>query len=204
MNKLKKRSVMSEKLRFISGFFAMLVLIISCSSSKVQNGINGGFENNDYGSEDPDGWFANRLPQTEKYAELKIENETVHSGNESVSIAISKSHPPRQTVYNWVKRVDGLKASEIYELEGWIKTREIKNSPFIEVQCWNNRGNKLIGRVSTENKYRITGTRNWQLVKTIFEIPKETTKVLILARVGSYENNGGKVWFDDIQLKRFK
>lgn len=204
MYKLKKRSVTSEKLRFISGFFAMLVLIISCNSSNVQNGINGGFENNDYGSEEPDGWFANRLPQTEKYAELKIENETAHSGNESVSIAISKYHPQRQTVYNWVKKVDGLKVSEIYELEGWIKTREIKNSPFIEVQYWNNRENKLIGRVTTENKYKITGTKNWQLVKTIFEIPKETTKILILARVGSYENKGGKVWFDDIQLKRFK
>ncbi|MEW6701698.1 MAG: hypothetical protein AB1298_03175, partial [Bacteroidota bacterium] len=139
---------------------------------------------------------------TEKYAILAIDNSVSHKGKKSVLISISQNHPLKQSVYNWVRRIEGLEVSSIYELEGWIKTEGIQKSPYFEIQCWDK--NKIIGRASTEQMYSLTGTKDWRYLKTIFTIPKGMVKVLLVAGVRSSENNGGKVWFDDIQIRKIR
>lgn len=181
--------------------FLALIVFVSCSGVKVNDAINGGFENN-YDGVTPDGWSANSLPQIKKYADLSIDNSVAHTGDKSILISISNDHPSDKTIYNWIRRIDGLKDDEIYELQGWVKTKNIKNSPFIDVQCWND--TKIIGSASTTNGYSVTGTKDWQLIKTIFTIPKSTSKILIRIGIISSENNGGKVWFDDVQIRKIK
>jgi len=201
MDKLEKRDTQLKRTIYFLVTVILIALFESCSSSSVRDGINGGFES-DYDGENPDGWFANDLPQTKKYAELSIDNSTAHTGDQSILISISNNHPANKTFYNWIRRVDSIKEEGIYELQGWIKTEGIKNSPFIDVQCWNN--TKMIGTASTSQNYSITGTKNWQHVKTIFSVPKGTSKILIRAGITSTENKGGKVWFDDIKISKTK
>ena len=176
----------------------MLMAVFSCSSSRINDDINGSFENDSEG-ENPDGWFANNLPLTRKYAKLSVDNSTFHSGDKSILISISDHHPKEITVYNWIRRIDGLKVGDNYELQGWVKTEQLKSPPFIEVQFWNS--SQMIGTASTTRGYLITGTKNWQRVKTIFSVPNGTSKILIRAGISSSRNNGGKVWFDDIQIQ---
>ncbi len=185
-------------------FYTTMVLTLSCGSSapSLNDYINGGFEEKDSGNPDPDGWFPNRLPALSGFVKFELEDKTVHGGEKSISISISKSQPGKSNIYNWVNIVEGLGAKDVYELNGWIKTREITNSPFIEIQFWNRKQNKLIAKVSTLNQYPVTGTNNWHNVKTTFTVPEGTTRVLIIAGITSNGNSGGKVWFDDIQLKK--
>lgn len=179
-------------------------MTLSCSGSvpSLNDYINGGFEEKDSGNPDPDGWFPNRLPGLNSLVKFELENETAHSGEKSISISITKAPSGKSTIYNWVKIIEGLKAKDIYELTGWIKTKKITNSPFIEIQFWNKKQNKLIAKVSTLTQYPITGTSNWHNVKTTFTVPEATTRALIIAGITSGGNVGGKVWFDDIQLKK--
>ena len=176
----------------------IILAIFSCSGSKINDTINGGFESS-YNGDNPDGWFTNSLLRTPKYAELSVDNSAAHTGSKSILISISDHHPKVVTVYNWVRRIDGLREGETYELQGWVKTEKLKSSPFIEVQFWNS--SQMIGTASTTRGYLINGTKRWQLVKTIFSVPKSASKVLIRAGISSNKNNGGKVWFDDIQIQ---
>lgn len=180
--------------------FLVIGIFVSCSSVNIEDTINGGFEESDYDGEFPDGWFANNFSQTKKHAELLVDNSVAHSGDRSILISISKDHPPEIIIYNWIRRVDGLIVGETYELQGWVKTEKIKNSPFLDVQCWNNV--KIIGSASTIKSNSVSGTKNWQFIKTIFNVPKSTLKILIRAGIKSSGNNGGKVWFDDIQISK--
>ena len=200
---------MLRRLRFILKFLLLTVFLSVSCSSVVHDKLNGGFENN-FDDDNPDGWTSNLLPQTVKYARLAVDNSVAHSGDKSISISISKTHPSTNNVYNWVRRVDGLKPA-VYELSGWIKTEGIKSSPFIEVECWNAE-NKMLGSATTETLNPVTGTQNWKQVKTLFKIPPGTIKVLIIAGIGSSQNfgelsranSGGKVWFDDINISPVK
>lgn len=184
-----------KRLSLISKIILIVFLAASCSSV-VRDKLNGGFENSF--DDNPDGWTSNQLPQTAKYARLEVDNSVAHSGRSSISIAISKTHPEGNATYNWVRRVDGLKPA-VYELSGWIKTERIKNSPFIEVQCWNAE-NEMIGSASTARVSPVTGSQNWKEAKTLFKIPAGTKKILLIAGIGSSQNSGGKVWFDDINI----
>ena len=58
----------------------------------------------------------------------------------------------------------------------------------------------MIGSASTRKMFSVIGTYNWRRVNTLFRIPKGTTKILIRAAIQSSGNEGGKVWFDDIQF----
>lgn len=200
MNKLERSNARLKKIILLVVILIPAALLLSCSSV-VHDKLNGGFENN-FDDDNPDGWTSNQMPQTVKYARLEVDNSISHSGDKSISISISKTHPFTNTVYNWVRRVDGLKPA-VYELSGWIKTEGIKNSAFIEVECWN-ADNKMLGSATTETLHPVTGTQNWKQVKTLFKIPPGTIKALIIAGIGSSQNSGGKVWFDDINIAPVK
>ena len=68
------------------------------------------------------------------------------------------------------------------------------------VQCWDE-NNKMVGFFTTQRTYQIQGTTNWTEVKTDFTVPEGTKEVRIRAGITSPENNGGKVWFDDIKIE---
>ena len=85
------------KTTFLSGLFILFALLQACSSAVVRDkvirhnavpkNINGGFENVD-SDNTPDGWYANNLPQTKKYAEFSVDNSVSHSGSRSIRISI--------------------------------------------------------------------------------------------------------------------
>ncbi len=193
---------MANNAKLACVYLILSIIIFSCSSTKVPDKINGGFETSSSDNEDPDGWFPNRLSTSNRNIEFKLDGETAHGGGKSISISISKSAGDKSNIYNWVKNIEGLETKSVYELSGWIKTNNVKNSPFIEIQCWNRKADKLIAKTSTTKLYPIMGTKNWQNVKFMFNVPAGTTKVLILAGLPGSGNNGGKVWFDDIQIKK--
>ena len=182
-------------------FFSLIVL--SCSSVSEKNFINGSFEKS-YDGESPDGWFANNLPHAKKYAVFAVDKTVFHSGGNSILISLDKKLPDESFTYNWARRIDGLKPSGVYQLQGWIKTREIKNSPYIEIQCWNSRTDQLVASISTKSRFQITGTSNWKRVDMIIKIPSGIDKVLLIAGVPSKNNDGGKVWFDDISISQLE
>ncbi len=176
-----------------------LLTFTSCTSLTTNGLVNEGFETVSDGK-NPVGWVANNLNLSKKHAELSVDNSISHSGDRSIFISISDHHPPNMIIYNWFKRVDGLQPGWIYELDAWIKTEKIKYSPFIEIQFWNKL--KMVGVTSTLQDNFIKGTRNWVPVKKTISIPKGTTKILLKAALQSLGNNGGRVWFDDIRIKK--
>ncbi len=197
------------KLSRIIKIFPWLILVTtltvleSCSSSVIRNDINGSFEEL-LDEKTPDGWYANNLSGTRKFADLSIDHLVSHSGKQSIEIAFNKKLPHESFMYNWVRRVDGLKSLNVYELQGWIKTTGIKNSPSLEVQFWGQQENKLIGTISTKDRFPIVGTNNWKRVNVIFKIPPKVNKILLFAGVDGLDNDGGKVWFDDISLTQIR
>jgi hypothetical protein len=163
--------------------------------------LDEGFENVSDGT-NPDGWVANNYKLPAHYAELAVDNTISHDGNKSIFVSISKKHPLKTRMYNWFKRVDGLEIENVYELSGWIKIENIRSSPFIEIQFWNKYSK--VGVVSTLHDNFFTGTTNWVQIKKLLSVPKGTTKIMLRAALQSSNNNGGRVWFDDIQIKRLE
>ncbi|MBX3006798.1 MAG: hypothetical protein KF816_02105 [Melioribacteraceae bacterium] len=190
---------MNKKWNITWAIFLLQIVLISCGSIKLHDIINGGFEiSNEDGS--PAGWYANNMVATKTDAEFQVDNSIAHTGEKSIKISISGNASKENKIYNWIRSVDA--ESGIYELNGWVKTEDVKNSPFIEVQCFNK--NKMIGSVTTARSHSITGTKTWQLVKLMFTVPKGSSKILIRAGISSARNNGSKVWFDDFTLNKVR
>lgn len=189
--------MIQSKLRYFALPFYLILL--SCSSVTTHDSMLESFETISDGK-NPDGWVANNLNLKKEAAELSVDNSVSHSGKRSILISISNRHPPTNKVYNWIKRVDGMYASITYELSGWVKTENIKFSPFVEVQFWDN--TKMIGIVNSKKDFLITGTKKWQIFKQIIIVPQGTAKILLKAALQSRGNNGGRVWFDDIQIEK--
>ncbi len=175
-------------------------LIFSCSSIPTEDTINGGFEKES--DNEPEGWISNLLPQISDYVKFTVDDNTFHSGGSSFLIELSKSQPEKQTIYKLTRRLPGFETSVVYELQGWIKTENIKNSPFLEAQCWSQ--TTMLGYASSKKIMNITGTTDWKFVNAVFRVPKETVKILIVLGVPSTKNNNVKVWFDDIQVKKVR
>lgn len=203
MNRLRGKFSRTKKIIPILIIVTTMGLLESCSNSAVRNDINGSFEEI-FDGKNPDGWYANNLSGTRKYADLSVDHSVSHSGKQSIKIAFNKKMPHESFMYNWVRRVDGLKSLDVFELQGWIKTTGIKNSPSLEVQFFDQQENKLIGTISTKERFPITGTNNWKKVSIIFKIPPKVNKILLFAGVNGLDNDGGKVWFDDISITPLK
>lgn len=179
-----------------------LVFILSCSAGKSSDRFNGGFEESVEDNDDPIGWSASYVNPEINGVRLQVDDSEAYTGSKSIMISIPKNTTPAQNVYKWVKRIDGMQTSAVYEISAWIKVKGIKNSPLIEAQCWGRQ--KMLGRTTSEKVNRITGTKNWQNVKMIFSIPAGTSKVLLFAELPGKENEGGTVWFDDIIVKKVR
>jgi len=181
--------------------FALLfyLILLSCSSVTTHDSMFESFETISDGK-NPDGWVANNLNLPKETAELSVDNSVSHGGERSILISISNLHPSTNAIYNWIKRVEGMHAGITYELTGWVKTKNIKFSPFVEIQFWGK--TKMIGLVNSIKDFSMTDVRNWEPFKKIILVPQGTVKVLLKAALQSRGNNGGRVWFDDIQIKK--
>ncbi|MCD6162131.1 MAG: hypothetical protein J7K40_06930 [candidate division Zixibacteria bacterium] len=89
---------------------------------------NGGFENKSTANNDPNGWFATRVPQTAEHVLFDRDSEIVHSGSYSVSIEIKDSHPEDTIAYNWMHSIEKFEIGKAYQLNGWIKTKDLKKT----------------------------------------------------------------------------
>ncbi|MBN2072308.1 MAG: carbohydrate binding domain-containing protein [Candidatus Krumholzibacteriota bacterium] len=191
-------------IRVLVGVSFSLILIAGaagyCGDGQTNFVKNGGFEYELGSGENPDHWNATRVPQMKDFVDLKWDKDFFHSGKRSVSITIGKDHPRTMIHYHWnqapLKCIPGL----TYEISGWIKTQDLKESASILVQCWDRGMKKRLGLVSTEHDYKVLGTSDWTEVKTTIKIPEGTWRVVILAGILGHANPGGKVWFDDISV----
>jgi beta-lactamase regulating signal transducer with metallopeptidase domain len=158
---------------------------------------NGGFEEVQDGSSDPDSWFATRYPPTAGHHVL-ASSPVAHSGKRSVFVEVAESHPDRRVDYNWTAVAKGWKVGEIYELSGWIKTENAKGPGFLMAQCWSEDGKQALGY--SERPCDVTGTTDWTRVSTLLRVPEGTASVRIRAGLTSKDNKGAKAWIDDISL----
>jgi hypothetical protein len=101
---------------------------------------NGGFEERQSTSSDPQGWFGTRVPRNFGHFQMGAAQAVAHSGQRSVFVAISNSHPDLKVAYNWTADAKGWQASETYELSGWIKVENVNDPAFIMAQFWDDEG----------------------------------------------------------------
>jgi beta-lactamase regulating signal transducer with metallopeptidase domain len=163
---------------------------------------NGGFEESQDYSTDPEGWFATRWPKTPGHYLLSASKSLAHGGKRSVVVEIGDSHPDTRVDYNWTAVAKGWKAGETYELSGWIKTENVKQTAFIMAQFWSEEGasKKMIGGATTQMTHPVKGTTDWTRVTTRLRVPEGTGEVRIRAGLSSQDNRGAKAWLDDISL----
>ncbi len=163
--------------------------------------INDGFETVRKGSQEPEDWYATRLPETAEHVEFRREQGIAHDGRFSVSIAIKESHPEQRVFYNWMTKLKGWKHGQAYDVTGWIRTDNVEKSPVICVQCINGPNRKQLGFATTEGHHEVTGNSKWRKVTAHFTVPADTTEVYVRAALAS-DNRGGKAWFDGIQVTK--
>jgi beta-lactamase regulating signal transducer with metallopeptidase domain/elongation factor P hydroxylase len=163
---------------------------------------NGGFEEPQEESDDPEAWFGTRIPQTAGHYLLSASSSVAHRGERSVVVEIGASHPDMKVAYNWTAVAKGWKAGETYELSGWVKTENAKRTAFIMAQYWSEEGQdgKMIGGATTQFSSPVKGTTDWTRVSTRLKVPEGTGVVRIRAGLASEENLGAKAWFDDVSL----
>lgn len=196
---LNKKSIIPRFL-FIPFFLTIIILMFGHTSASGQDNFNGGFEIKSLLKNEPVGWYATRVPQTKDFVIFSWDSTENHSGSYSVSIAIDSAHSQDLIAYNWTRNFPDFTIGKKYSISGWIKTKNLKKSAFIVVQCWDE-NNTIKYFFTTQREYPISGTNEWTLVKTDFAVPEGTKDVRIRIGISSPENNGGQVWFDDIKIE---
>lgn len=165
--------------------------------------LNGGFEETESGF--PTGWAITLLPQTADFVTFDIDRSVFHKGKRSVSLQLNANHPDNQPIfYNWLQIITDFEPRATYTLRGYIKTENVKVTPVVVIQCWDQNFSQMIGFSTTESLFSITGTKDWTKVQTGIIVPSGTAYIVIRAVLGAPANNGGKVWFDDLKLTKAK
>jgi hypothetical protein len=200
---------MSERVRIPSNLVVAAVLGLTLLSLPAFGEFaepvivaNGGFELEADDGSGPFRWNATRPELTRDSVVLEWEKGVYYTGSRSVSIAIKESHPDSVIAYSWNRPLPGFRMEATYQVTGWVKTQDLKSTPFIVLQCWNQNMEKMLAFASTQDDYNLTGTNDWTQVKTTITLPRDTWRFMILAGIMAPENRGGKVWFDDILYER--
>jgi hypothetical protein len=187
-----------KKLLFSAAVLLITVIMISCSGLVKKENFNDGFENLDEREVYPEGWLANNIVDNGNNQIIKIDKKIFHSGEYSILIEIPKSFNPDNYIFKLVRIETGLDAFRTYQLTGWIKTYGINNSPYIKIEFMNK--NILIGSTSTKKIQPVTGTKDWTQVNSIFKMPRNANRMLVAVSLPSFNNKGGKAWFDDLKI----
>jgi len=186
---------------------ATMICVGGCSSEKPPSGkslvINGGFENV-AGTGDPIEWWATRVPQTADHVVFELDSTQKHGGRYSVSVLIEETHPDTigKWFYNWTQTLEGFEVGATYELSGWVRTEGVQEPPSIVVQCWDEQNANILKLASTRWVDEFAASSDWTHVRTTFTVPKGTGETRVRAGIGAPNNTGGKVWFDDLSVKR--
>lgn len=193
-------------------FFSVAVICIAvigvAASGEVANGddvpanivANGGFEDGEGVGSDPASWNATRVSSMKEYHFFEWDDEVSHSGGKSASILIRDNHPDILVFYNWNQAPLNCSPGMSYMVSGWVKAQDLTEPASIFVQCWDRGMKKILKLANTTSQSEVMGTTDWVQVTTVFEVPEDTWRVVILAGVPGYTNNGGRAWFDDIVI----
>lgn len=192
------RKTVSLLLLFI--FIITFILGWDCQETGTSRDFNGGFEVKSPSKDEPAGWLATRIPQTKDFVEFVWDSTEYHSGTHSVSIAINSGHPQDTIAYNWTRTFADFAIGNKYSISGWIKAKDLKRTAWIVVQCWD-ADHKIIGFATSQRTHTVKGTTDWTQLKYDFTVPDGTIEVRVRAGISSPGNNGGKVWFDDIEVE---
>lgn len=159
---------------------------------------NGDFEGTVGRSGYPASWFPAQLTETANFLKFQVE-DIGHGGKRSVSITIDKAHPSKLVAYNWISKPRGWKPGQALEISAWVKTENVTTTPSLIVQCLGKDNNYLTFGTSDE-KFNITGTKDWTRIAALVLVPPETDQIHVRASLKMPENGGSKVWFDDFAI----
>ncbi|MBD3220987.1 hypothetical protein GF314_07060 [bacterium] len=180
---------------------AAIVAIGGCSEQPDRL-VGGGFESQSEFQKTPGDWYPTVVPHTREFVDFEWDDQVAHAGDRSVSIAIDLDHPDEEIAYNWTKAVPGCEEGETYELSGWVKTEGLSGPAWICIQCWDEAKSEMLGFSTTQGDYPVTGTTDWTQVGTVFTVPASTAEVRVRAGIATPDNRGGRVWFDDLSIRR--
>ena len=189
-----------RKLILVATIACILMLIGGCTE-KQEFLADGGFETQISPAESQTDWYATELLHTKEFVSFEWDDQIVHSGERSVSIAIVASHPDEAISYNWTTVVPGCQVGKTYELSGWIRAEDLSGPAWIVIQCWDEARTEMLELTSTHEEYPVIGTSDWTQAKVAFTVPADTAEVRIRAGIATPENRDGKVWFDDIAVR---
>lgn len=163
---------------------------------------NGGFETRQVDKDGPAGWDSTPVAEMREFFSCEWDSATFHSGQRSASISIRDNHPSRKVYYNWNQAPLNCAPGNTYEIAGWVKAKDLKESPFLIVQCWDSGMKKVLGFTNTEDTDKVVGTTDWVQVRATFKVPAETWRIVVLVGIPGHSNPGGQAWFDDIEITR--
>jgi hypothetical protein len=195
---------MNKGMLILVAMVACILMSVGGCSTKPDLLVNGGFEPQSALQKSIGDWYATELPRTKEFVSFEWDDQVVHTGKRSVSIAIAISHPDEVIAYNWTKAVPACQIGKSYELSGWIRTENLSDPAWIIVQFWNDAKNEMLGFATTKKDYPIMGTSDWTQVGTVFPVPAGTAEVRIRAGIAAPENRGGRVWFDDLRVHELR
>jgi hypothetical protein len=179
-----------------------LILIIGGAAAEKTFLQSTGFESKSSLQKSPAGWDKTIVPKFVDFVDFIWDPDTSYKGENSISIEIHKDHPGDQTVaYNWYADVMNYEPGKEYELSCWVKGKDLKETAWICVQCWDESMSKMLNFATTQKDYELKGTFDWKQVGTVFTVPEGTQTVIVRAGIAAPGNNGGRVWFDELHIK---
>lgn len=192
-------------------FLFVTSLLYTCSDIEINRNVsgdfgpfqlvyNGDFEDHSLMKQVPVRWFK---PRSHTFHDQKIynwDNEIFHSANHSISIEIPKAHQEIPVSYYWAQTLNNFQPGQKYKLRAWVKTKNLTRSAWIKIMFPDIFHHSFVLSASTLSSSRLTGTNDWKEIVLIFKIPPGTRRVLLKTGVDALSNQGGKVWFDDIQI----
>lgn len=189
---------MITKLPLLAASLAVTLLIQGCASAPPSVVKNGEVEFSKDGA--PLGWAPFAPAGAEQYAKMEWDLDEHRNGTHAVSIEILRTQPQQLSVYMWQGHLEGFKTNTWYELESYVKAKNLRETAWVEIQCWNRDGKKILATYNSRKTSQILDKREWEQVKFRFRVPRGTASVVVRACVNGQTNQGGKVSFDDFKL----
>jgi hypothetical protein len=187
-------------MRRFSTFTAAALLLIcgsaflsrAATAADVNLLVNGGAE--DAQNEAPAGWERAWIPAPG----LSLARDTSQAKSGKASFVIENRHDYAEPVANnW--RQDLATVPDVganLQISGWMKTSGVEDAANVCLQCWDEGSVNMLAFGSTE---MLKGDHDWTEVHSSrIRVPRGTNVVTVRAAM----RGKGKVWFDDIVVKR--
>ncbi|MGD9897680.1 MAG: carbohydrate binding domain-containing protein [Calditrichaceae bacterium] len=186
-------------------------LLFTCSEENINRNAsddfhpfqlvyNGGFEDHSLMKQIPSRWFKPHSNTVQDHAIYHWDNQIFHTGDRSVSIEIPVTHQEIPASYYWSQTLNNFQPGHTYKLRAWVKTKNLNRSAWIKIMFPDKFHHSFVLSASTAESSQLTGTSDWKEIILIFTIPPGTRRILLKTGLDAIGNDGGKVWFDDIQI----